>query len=86
MKCLTKNGVAICAAINVSEEPVSLDLEPYSGRGMDGEQCVGVKLTRLSDLFYLGRCLSQLPDLPAPKTDQFGLIYIAYWPACKVKT
>lgn len=86
MKCLTKNGVAICAALNLAEEMADLTPQAYSGKGMFGEQCVGVALESTSELFYLGRALHGIPELQAPRVDSLGRGFIAYWPACKVKT
>ena len=54
----------------------------YSGRGMFGDECVGVVLKDEGDLF---RFAWNLPDdfaelLGNPEWDNMGLREIAYWP------
>ena len=54
----------------------------YSGRGMYGDECVGVVLEHEGDVFrfatLLGLDLAEA--LGSPKFDNMGLNIIAYWP------
>jgi hypothetical protein len=49
----------------------------YSGRGMNGKQCVGVSAT---SAFGIGAALEDI-TAPEPCQDQLGKRYIFYWPA-----
>lgn len=76
------------------------DWRPYSGRGMFGEECVGIVLASEGDLyelaFELGKesaCDSEVNDgkiaaairkVGRPLTDSMGRNIIAYWPGAKV--
>ncbi len=54
----------------------------YSGRNMYGEECVGVVLEEMSDLFRFAGLLDDdlVKLLGSPRWDNMGLQYIAYWP------
>ena len=56
----------------------------YSGRGMYGDECVGIILTNESALFTFARLLDdELAELLGnPRWDSVGLREIAYWPNC----
>lgn len=54
----------------------------YSGRGMYGDQCVGVVVESLArGLWDLGAEFGD--ELPAPSIDNMGTDYILYWPNWK---
>ena len=53
----------------------------YSGRGMNGKECVGVEINGPEDLWEMATWLGQEGiEVLAPKTDQLGRGLIAYWP------
>ena len=57
----------------------------YSGRGMYGDECVGVTLDSMSRLYAFALEFAsrdaELADLMgSPRTDDLGLGMIAYWP------
>ncbi len=58
----------------------------YSGRGMFGDECVGVVLQDEGDLFTFARQLDdELAELLGnPRWDSMGLREIAYWPRWSV--
>ena len=58
----------------------------YSGRGMFGDECVGVVLKDEGDLFTFARLLDdELAELlGSPRWDNMGLREIAYWPKVTV--
>jgi hypothetical protein len=58
----------------------------YSGRGMFGDECVGIILTNESALFTFARQLDdELAELLGdPRWDSMGLREIAYWPKASV--
>ena len=58
----------------------------YSGRGMFGDECVGVVLKDEGDLFTFARLLDdELAELLGnPRWDSMGLREIAYWPKVTV--
>lgn len=66
----------------------------YSGRGMYGKECLGVKLDEGDSLFNLGfvmggaaetnvDLMDLLSHLPTPRTDSLGRGTVAYWPSLK---
>jgi hypothetical protein len=69
-------------------------IRTYSGRGMNGELCLGVEIPR-SALFELGyemaravyseAIFADTSIVPAPHTDSMGHDMIAYWPSAKVQ-
>jgi|TARA_B110000263_G_scaffold151031_1_gene131084 hypothetical protein len=54
----------------------------YSGRGMFGDECVGIILKDEGDMFrFAGLIDNDLVELlGSPKWDNMGLREIAYWP------
>jgi hypothetical protein len=51
----------------------------YSGRGMYGEECIGIATERYcSDYELLGRLWSE--EFPEPSRDSLGTGKIYYWP------
>ena len=58
----------------------------YSGRGMYGDECVGIILKNEGDLFTFARQLDdELAELLGnPTWDSMGLREIAYWPKVSV--
>tara|TARA_B110001454_G_scaffold96476_1_gene91348 strand:- start:32 stop:289 length:258 start_codon:yes stop_codon:yes gene_type:complete len=54
----------------------------YSGRGMFGDNCIGVVLKDESDLFRFSAYLDDalVERLGSPELDALGLAVIAYWP------
>jgi hypothetical protein len=60
--------------------------EPYSGRGMYGEECVSLQDDDLS-VWEIARCLwlnnfdRDDLDIPEPKQDSLGLGIVLYWPS-----
>ena len=54
----------------------------YSGRGMYGDECVGVVLKSEGDLFRFATLLDAglAEALGTPKSDDMGFDIIAYWP------
>ena len=69
-------------------------IRSYSGRGMNGELCLGVEIPR-SALFELGYEMARavhegvvwgdVSIIPVPHTDTMGHDMIAYWPGAKVQ-
>lgn len=60
----------------------------YSGRGMYGQECVGVNLSSSHDLFLLAREIHDTVDemdLGEPETDGMGKGIIAYWPDAELR-
>ena len=64
------------------------DIESYSGRGMFGKTCIGVRVSDISDIFNIGINLALhiednhrelLEDLDV-KFDNMGRGYIVYFP------
>jgi hypothetical protein len=64
-------------------EEAGYEWRSYSGRGMCGEECVGVPLDGDSDLWKLARDLAEI-DVGQPTTDNMGRGLIAYWPRFKI--
>tara|TARA_B110001454_G_scaffold209787_1_gene223642 strand:+ start:602 stop:877 length:276 start_codon:yes stop_codon:yes gene_type:complete len=58
----------------------------YSGRGMYGDECVGVVLQDEGDLFRFAGLLDKdfVELLGTPQWDSMGLQEIAYWPRWSV--
>lgn len=69
-------------------------IRSYSGRGMNGERCLGVEIPR-GALFELGyemaravyseAIFADTSIVPAPHLDNMGGDMIAYWPSAKVQ-
>ena len=58
----------------------------YSGRGMYGDECVGIILKDEGDLFRFAGLLDDdfVELLGSPEWDSMGLREIAYWPKVTV--
>ena len=63
-------------------ESLNLTSRPYSGRGMNGRECIGIPCDNTSDVIIkLARC-SEIPQkfLDNIRFDSLGLRYIVYFP------
>lgn len=55
----------------------------YSGRGMYGKECVGVRVDDPVDVLQLGICIGEAAigvNLPKASFDSLGRGFILYWP------
>lgn len=60
------------------------DPRSYSGRGMYGDQCVGVALGDTRQVWDIAQTFARAElNVPAPLTDSLGRGIIAYWPSVK---
>lgn len=68
----TKSELLIAALQDAGLKPRS-----YSGRGMNGEECIGVSA---ESAYSIGAAIQDV-GAPEPKQDQLGKRYIFYWPS-----
>ena len=75
------------ADLNQAADGVDGEIYPdYSGRGMYGDECVGIILKDEGDLFRFAGLLDDdfVELLGSPEWDSMGLREIAYWPKVTV--
>lgn len=58
------------------------EMYPYSGRGMYGQQCLGIDFDDMGDAFRFALLLGgEVAEILArPSFDSMGLGIVAYWP------
>lgn len=63
-------------------EQSGYDTFAYSGRGMFGKQCVAISIDTVGELFLIGASVGHdvLRYNDAPKIDNLGKGFVAYWP------
>ena len=78
-------------AVQEALDEAGFDHCEYSGRGMYGKQCVGVKLEGHTDAYEMFALIAgENPEFGAElarsaRTDDMGLGIIVYWPGARIE-